>query len=161
MRGTFKRRRMVLEKAPFTSRVEAAELGHACGRQRIRGFAAPENLLLVGRDCLRLVCVGRSLCFFTSPAQSFSAPSAAALAQPLQTVTGSGHMEGGGICSLRSGVGRAFPTLSVWEAAPEKGGLPAPGSASVGWRSRPGSQVPPPLPPLFIMRKEMGHTQLS
>lgn len=69
------------------------------------------------------------------------------------------------ICSLRSGVGRAFPTLRVWEAAPERGAVAArawtcPCGLGHGLGTRPGSQAPPLLPPLFIMRKEMGHTQL-
>lgn len=71
----------------------------------------PEGLLLVvGGQCLSLVWV-LLLLHFTCP--SFPEPSAAALAQRLQTVTCSGHHGcGGQICSLRSGIWRAFPTQS-------------------------------------------------
>lgn len=63
------------------------------------------------------------MCSFVSPALVFPAPSAAASAWPWRTARRSGHRgHGGRIRRLRSGVRRAFPTLSRLGACSGKRG---------------------------------------
>lgn len=125
-RGAFEHRRMVLEKAPFAGGAEAAD--RACAPatdwQPMQRSAAPRNAGRVGRDCLGLVCVAPAASSRHLPSlflhrllQAWPSPCKRFLAQDA--------CRGDRICSLRSGVGRAFPTLRVWEAAPERGAVAA------------------------------------
>lgn len=146
-RGAFEHRRMVLEKAPFAGGAEAAD--RACAPatdwQPMQRSAAPRNAGRVGRDCLGLVCVAPAASSRHLPSL-FSAQSAAGLAQPLQTVPGSGRMQRGpnlqsevwrrasfshsarlGGCTGKGGGGCQGLDVPVWAGDMAWGRGPAPG----------------------------------
>lgn len=143
---------------PFTSKVETAENWALLMTDWPAGRVPPESHSSSSGEAV-FDLFGLSLSSFTSPARVFPSILGGSLG-PVPADRQSLRARGGGgrVCSLRSGIGRAFPTLSRLETVPESQELPGLESASAGWKSRPGSPAPPRLPPLFSRSGKMAHT---
>lgn len=138
MTGTFRHRRIVLEKASFTSRAEAAENwavhmtdGQLAGCP-LKAVPPPERLL-------RLVWVAFLPLHFTCRVFS-SITSRGLVPAPANSHSLRAHGYGGRVCSLRSGVRRAFPTLSRLRDCTGKPGAARP------WKCQCGLEIEARLP---------------
>ena len=97
---------------PFTSKVETAENWALLMADWPAGRVPPESRSSSSGEAV-LDLFGLSLSFFTSPARAFSSITGGSLdPAPADRHSLRAQKGGGRVCSLRSGVRRAFPTLS-------------------------------------------------